>query len=145
MIRSGANLTAGLITANGGSGGDVNSTSDGGAGADGRVRWDAPTGAPPPANVATHRGQSFAESTPLVARMPDVTFSVMGKPAASFTFYTVHGGSEHTGGTETFDGGGAAQFTALLRQGHNKVCVTLSGGTRGSNEADKCIDVAFLP
>ena len=143
MVRSGGTLTTGMIEAKGGAGGTANS--NGGAGGDGRVRWDAPGGQAPASDVAPHRGPSFATSTPLVVRAAEANVMLTGEPNAPFSFYTVHDGIDQDGASHTFGAAGTFTITPQLSPGLNQVCVLLAGGVRRSHEADKCIEVAFLP
>ncbi|MDB4962473.1 MAG: hypothetical protein JWP01_2472 [Myxococcales bacterium] len=145
LIRAGGTLMTTMILAKGGVGGALSSASDGGAGGDGRVRWDSPVSTAPGSDVATHRGLSFAPATPLVVSTTNARITVLGEPNAGFSFYTSQAGVDVDGATHTIGSNGSFEINVVLKGGLNKVCVTLAGGVRRSNEAETCIDVAFLP
>ena len=154
MLRAGRTLTVGSaapsIDVKGGAGGTSNSglAGAGGAGSEGRIRWDAPAGNPAPTAAAPavpHRGPAFDPATPAIMRTARATFSMTGSTNDSFDVSVVdHDEIQHLGAKETFSND-AARFEVTLSPGHNLVCITLEGGQRGKPEADKCIEVAYLP
>jgi hypothetical protein len=145
MVRAGGTLTTGTISVKGGGGGGGGSS--GGAGADGRVRWDVETGTTPTvvAPAATiHRGPAFALTTQ-VFRVTDPMMSVIGASGDHFDVSVENGGMVYTGPTTTIAGSGMGVFLPPLHQGLNRVCILLDGGKPNTSEAQKCVDVAFLP
>jgi len=154
MLRAGRALTvesaAPSIDVKGGGGGGSTSglTGAGGAGTEGRIRWDTPLGNTAPTTVAPavpHRGPAFDPATPAIVRTMRATFSMIGSTNDSFDVYVVdQDGIQHLGAKETFSND-VASFEPTLTPGYNLVCITLDGGERGKPEADKCIEVAYLP
>ncbi len=146
MIRAGGMLTqmSGSFIAAGG-GGAGGSMTDG-KGSDGRVRWDATAGAPPTAMPAAVRGPSFAASTQLVIRTTSI--DLVGTSPHKFDVYWRDANGVHNDGVDAgtaFDANGNANIKPPLMPGFATVCITIMGGTQGASEADKCIDVAYLP
>jgi hypothetical protein len=153
MLRADGTLTAsGSISVNGGAGGAASSTSvgGGGTGSHGRVRWDAAAGTAPaialPATASgtLHRGPAFTLATRLF-RAPVVKISMVGTPNDRFNVYTENGGKTSAGPQISIGSDGTVVFDQTLQQGLSHLCVTLEGGQQGASEADKCVDVAFLP
>ena len=153
MLRAEGSLTvSGSVSVNGGGAGKgAGNNGDGGAGAAGRVRWDAQTGGVAAiASGTLHRGPAFAVTTRLF-REPVASISLVGTPNDVLAVYTVNDGKTSLGtGTEagsavTIGPVGTVTFHQLLEQGLSQLCVTVAGGKLGTSEADKCLDVAFLP
>lgn len=146
MLRAEGALVTGTLIAAGGAGGGSGSGGSGGAGSAGRVRWDAQSNVAPTVPAGTrHRGPVFTVETRLF-RTPKVTLTLVGTANDRFDVYTSHAALTMPGPQGvSFDAGGAATFALTLAQGATHVCLTLQGGQQGSSEADKCIDVAFLP
>jgi hypothetical protein len=147
MLRTGGTLTAGMISVQGGAGGGGNLGNNGGKGADGRVRWDAPAGGAPPVVAGTrtvHRGPSFLLTTQ-VFRITDPTISVIGTPGDRFDVSVENEGTIYTGQSTSIADTGMGVFSPPLHQGLNHVCIVLDGGKPKTSEAEKCVDVAFLP
>ncbi len=145
MLRAGGSVAMTMVSASGGLGGDVGNT-DGGAGSAGRIRWDGPAGVAPTADVpSVNRGPAFAAGSELMVRetMPSIT--LIGKSNVGFTVYTRHESQTYNQATGTFGSAGSVEIHPLLRGGYNELCITLNGGVQGAFEADKCIDVAFIP
>ena len=72
--------------------------------------------------------------------------TLAGTSNDGFTYRVIdQGNTSHDGGHASFNSVGVATITPALHAGYNQVCITLDGGTQGSLQADKCIDVAFLP
>ena len=131
-------LTTGAIDISAGSGG-----SSGGAGAVGRTRWDAPDGAAPSGQA--RRGIAFGRMPSRVFTTSSPTFPVVGTSGDGFSFRVIdQSGASHDGGHASFNND-AATISPVLHAGANRVCVTIDGGARGSFEADRCVDVVFLP
>lgn len=143
MLRADGALVSGAIAVPGGIG-----AGNGGPGSGGRVRWDAQTGASPTltgASATLHRGPAFAQPM-RIFRTPYAMLSVIGKANDQFNFYTVHAGVTNTDSQViSISPDGTRSFLVTLQQGFTHVCLTLAGGQQGTDEADKCIDVAFLP
>ena len=75
---------------------------------------------------------------------PSLTLS--GAPSEGFTIrVTDHDNIVHDGPHASFNSAGVAMISPELHAGYNQVCITIDGGMQGATEADKCIDVAFLP
>lgn len=148
MLRADGKLTAsGTISVQGGAAGSGNLFNDGGKGADGRVRWDAPAGSAPTVAAGTrtvHRGPSFL-LTEQVFRITDPTIAVIGTPGDRFDVSVENEGTVYTGGRTSIAGTGMGVFSPPVHQGLNHVCILLDGGTPKTSEAEKCVDVAFLP
>jgi hypothetical protein len=135
-------LTTGAINIAGGGRG----APGGGLGSVGRVRWDAPDGTAPSVPLrAPHRGPSFAMSE-RVFTIPNPSLTVVGTSNDRFRVRVIdHDNEVHVSDDASFNSEGMATINPLLRPGRNQVCITLDGGAQGAPEADKCIDVAFLP
>jgi hypothetical protein len=148
MLRAGGMLTSGNIDANGGAGGSGAGSGAGGKGSDGRVRWDAQTGDPPSLTTGgtptLHRGPSFALTDP-VFRITNPMIAVIGTAGDRFDVSVENHGMVATGARVTIPAGNTAMFSPPLQQGLNRVCILLLGGKPMTGEAEKCIDVAFLP
>lgn len=151
MLRAGGSLsTSGAISVAGGLGGT--SSANGGAGSDGRVRWDVPSGTQPMVPKGTvHRGPAFTLAT-RIFRTPNAMISLSGTPNDRFNVYSIHADvTMHVYVTSpgqqgvSFSPDGTAAFMQTLQQGFTHLCITLEGGKQGTPEADKCVDVAFLP
>jgi hypothetical protein len=147
MLRADGSLTtSGTISVKGGPGGAGKGTNNGngGAGSDGRVRWDVPAGGAPTVPFGTrHRGPAFTLPT-RIFRSGRATISLSGTSNDQFTVYTVHDGTLTPGQDGAF-ADSTATFTQILPQGLTHLCITLRGGQQGTPEADKCVDVAFIP
>jgi hypothetical protein len=146
MLRTdGALATSGALSVAGGAGGmGVSGNGDGGRGSDGRVRWDALTGGPPSVSSGmAHRGPTIKLDTQ-VFRTQSPAITVIGTTNDRFDVYWESGGLRTTGGRYSL-GASNAVITPMLREGFNRLCLTLLGGDQGSSEADKCVDVAYLP
>jgi hypothetical protein len=134
-------VKTGAITVPAGGGGAPN----GGTSSVGRVRWDAVDGTAPSPTRPAHRGPAFMLPPRIVTRSPQ-TFTVLGTQSDGFSVrvtdqqHTMHDG-EHVSV--------AASSTALvspaLYPGYNQICILLDGGSPGQPEANKCIEVAYLP
>jgi hypothetical protein len=145
MLRAGSTLASGAINVAGGSGGG--GVASGGNGSGGRVRWDAPTGSAPnvmAGNRTLHRGPSFVVSDP-VFRITDPMIAVIGQAGDRFDVSVENHGMVAIGARVTIPAGNTAMFSPPLQQGLNRVCILLLGGRPMSSEAEKCVDVAFLP
>jgi hypothetical protein len=152
MLRAGGTLaaTAGIAVDGGAGGTPSGSNGAGGAGSAGRVRWDAVKGAAP-AQVSAgsfRRGPAFTLDSALVRdAKPNIT--VVADANVRFSTYAVNFGVD--GPTTTLGGevstgtSGTASFSPTLGRGLTQLCLTLDGGAQGSNEADKCVFVAYLP
>lgn len=146
MLRADGSLTAsGPISVNGGARGTGN-VGDGGDGGNGRVRWDAPGGAAPVVSSVdtVHRGPAFKLAT-RVFRDQIARISVIGTANDGFNVYTTNAGTISAGAHVLVGQTGMVTFSQALQQGHTQLCITLDGGQPRTSEADKCIDVAFLP
>jgi hypothetical protein len=146
MLRADGSFASGTISVVGGAG-----TGSGGGGSGGRVRWDVPTGTPPVLAAGAgpgstlHRGPAFTQPT-RIFRTPYAMLAVIGKANDQFNVYTVHAGVTNTDPQViAISPDGTRSFQVTLQQGFTHVCLTLAGGQQGTGEADKCIDVAFLP
>jgi hypothetical protein len=145
MLRAGGTLAAGTISVKGGSAGG--GASSGGVGSDGRVRWDVETGTAPtvaPGTRTVHRGPSFMLTTQ-VFRTTDPTMTVVGTAGDRFDVSVENEGMVYAGGNTMIAGNGMGVFSPPLHQGLNHVCILLEGGKPRTSEAEKCVDVAFLP
>jgi hypothetical protein len=147
MLRAGGVLEVTSVDVTGGPGGTVNPV--GGDGSPGRVRWDAVGSTPPtsvaPQEIEAHRGPAFMPLASPVVSDARTMFTLVGTTNDTFQIYVVdHEGIQHLGATGTFSNG-MSTFEVPLQRGYNRVCVTLQGGLRGTSEADKCTEVAFLP
>jgi hypothetical protein len=146
MLRAEGSLASGMISVLGGNGND-----NGGTGSGGRVRWDVPNGTPPTLETGTgpsptrHRGPAFTLTT-RIFRTPYAMISLVGTPNDRFHVYSTHAGVTSAGQQGvSMNPDGTAMFMQTLQQGFTSLCITLEGGQQGTSEADKCIDVAFLP
>lgn len=84
-------------------------------------------------------------TTPIF-RTPYATIPLSGTPNDRFNVYSIHAGETRAGQQgASFSPDGTATIMQTLQQGYTHLCITLEGGQQGSPEADKCIDVAFLP
>jgi len=146
MLRSGGTLEVMMANVSGGGGGTT--APAGGAGSAGRVRWDVPlqSAAPPPATPVTpHRGPAYAKDTPLIFNEATPSITVYGTVNDSFDInITDQDSALHSNDNATF-AGTAVTIKPKLQRGYNLLCISLSGGKRGTAEADKCIEVAFVP
>lgn len=133
-------VTVGSIVVSGGRAG----MPTGGGGSIGRARWDAPAGnAPTSPDGPVQRGPAFA-AQPRIVTQP-TALSLTGPANVTFGVRVdSHDNVSQNGNGGTFNATGTATITPSLRPGHNRVCMTLAGGTSGSF-AEKCIDVALLP
>ncbi len=145
MVRAAGSLATGTISVKGGSHG-TGGLGDGGNGANGRVRWDAAGGSAPAVSDAgsVHRGPAFTVATP-VFRMPAAEITLVGTPNDNMNVYAINGEMTRGGPRISIGTGGTVKFVMALQQGLTHLCVTLDGGQQGADEADKCVDVAFLP
>jgi hypothetical protein len=151
MLRAGGALTRSgvLSVAGGGPGSGGPGTKPGGAGgagSPGRVRWDAATGIQPSVPSGTvHRGPAFTLANRIL-RSPIASLPLIGTQNDRFDVYVVHDGATIPGALGlSFGDDGVATIKQTLQQGFSQLCITLEGGKQGSSEADKCIDVAFVP
>jgi hypothetical protein len=146
MLRAGGAFTSGAVNVQGGSGGTGGAT--GGKGSDGRVRWDAQSGSAPTVTsggmATVHRGPSFVLTDP-VFRITDPTIAVIGTAGDRFDVSVENHGMVVTGQQTTLPTSGTAMVPLPVQQGLNRVCILLFGGRPMTSEAEKCIDVAFLP
>jgi hypothetical protein len=146
MLRTGGTLTTtGAISVEGGPGGNSN----GGAGAGGRVRWDAQAGSPAVAGTdkstrTVHRGPSVMLPTQIF-RTTTPSITVLGTARDQFDVTIANEGTVYTDGVFTIGDAGTGPVTLRLQQGLNHVCLTIKGAKLGASEADTCVDVAFLP
>ncbi|MDB4953526.1 MAG: hypothetical protein JWO36_1095 [Myxococcales bacterium] len=142
VVRTGATLSTGALTAAGGAG---RTPGTGGHGSEGRIRWDAPAGAAPASTPMAVRGPAFVMAPSILTT--DTTLRLIGTPSVQFNVYTVdESGTNHAGQQGVAFGADAmATINPPVSVGFNRVCITLAGGHQGAPEADKCIDVAYLP
>ncbi|MGE5186107.1 MAG: hypothetical protein ACM31C_28825 [Acidobacteriota bacterium] len=141
VLRAGGTLTvtSGTLKALGGAAG----ASDAGAGSDGRIRWDAPAGGAPSAMPTPVRGPAY---TTTAIAVTTAQLQLVGSPNHTFSIYWVDDAQQtHTGSMGSFGDAGTATIGPALAPGYSHVCITLTGGQQGKPEADKCIDVAYLP
>jgi hypothetical protein len=146
MLRAGGTLTTrAAISVKGGTHGS-GATGDGGDGADGRVRWDARSGGPPTVSFAgtTHRGPAFTVPD-RVFRTALAAISLVGTPGDGFTVHAFRDNMTYTGARMFVGQGGTVTFSYELLPGYTELCITLDGGQPRTSEAQKCIDVAFVP
>jgi len=80
-----------------------------------------------------------------IFRITDPMIAVIGAASDSFDVTVENHGMVATGQRTTIPSGGTAMFSPPLQQGLNRVCILLLGGKPMTSEAEKCIDVAFLP
>jgi hypothetical protein len=147
MVRAGGMLTIGAVSVSGGGGGPGSGNANGGAGAGGRVRWEAQTATAPTVAAGSrsvHRGPAFV-LTMQVFRITDPTISVIGTPGDRFDVSVENEGTVYPGPSTTIADTGIGVFGPPLHQGLNHVCILLDGGKPKTSEAEKCVDVAFLP
>jgi hypothetical protein len=97
------------------------------------------------APAVAHRGPTFDPATTAVVRTQRVTFSLAGTTNDAFNFYVIDQDGTPTLGAKVPFVNGMATFQPTLTPGFNRICVTIEGGERGKPEADKCIDVAYVP
>lgn len=118
----------------------------GGASSGGRVRWDAGSGsAPSSPDRPAHRGPAFMVTTRVFTTLPQ-RLALIGTRGDGFNVsVTDQDHAVHDGGHFIFDADNTAMITPPLNPGYNRVCITLDGGTQGHLEAEKCLDVAYLP
>jgi len=115
----------------------------GGAGSTGRVRWDV-AGADVPSSPG-HRGPAFEKVSTRVFTTQPPSLTLSGTSNDGFSVRVIDQDNVvHDGGHNSFNNG-AAVITPALNPGYNRICITLDLGMQGHIEADKCIDVAFLP
>jgi hypothetical protein len=119
---------------------------NGGTSSVGRVRWDAVGDtAPSSPTRPAHRGPSFMPSPQIATKLPQ-TFTVAGTQGDGFTVrVTDQQHTMHDGGRVSIPAGNMALISPVLSPGYNQICITLDGGSPGQPDADKCIDVAYLP
>ena len=91
-----------------------------------------------------HRGPAFLLTTQ-VFRTTDPTMTVVGAAGDRFDVSAENEGMVYPGGNMMIAGNGMGVFSPPLHQGLNHVCVLLDGGKPRTSEAEKCVDVAFLP
>ena len=91
-----------------------------------------------------HRGPSFVLSDP-VFRITDPMIAVVGTTSDRFDVSVENHGMVVSGPRVMLGSGGMSTFSPPLQQGLNHVCILLFGGQPMTSEAEKCIDVAFLP
>jgi len=153
LLRAGsAFAVTGPVTATGGK--KPSNSTTGGDGGDGRIRFDAPTGANLTATPSAYRGPMFNVDTPLMVRTKAPTIGITCQPNAPFTYYILDEdgslieplASPLTCGPQ---GKESIDFEAKgspLSRGVNHVCLLVEGATRidGLPEDRNCIDVAFL-
>jgi hypothetical protein len=119
---------------------------NGGTSSVGRVRWDAIADtAPPSPSRPAHRGPAFMLPPRIVTRSPQ-TFTLLGTQSDGFSVrVTDQQHTMHDGDHVSFAANNTALISPALYPGYNQICITLDGGAAGQPEADKCIDVAYLP
>jgi len=132
-------LTIPTIDVSAGPGG----TPNGAAGSIGRVRWDAPEGNAPSATA--HRGLAFGKLATRVFTTASPSLTVVGASGDGFSVRVIDQDGHSFDGGHTSINNGLAAISPALHPGYNQVCITLDTGVQGHVEADKCIDVAFLP
>jgi hypothetical protein len=147
VIVAGASLSfpaiSTMIKATGGAAGTGTSSNSGGSGSVGRVRWDAPSGTAPTSDGAVARGPAFVSNSVVLSSN---TLQLIGQPDTSIMFYVVDAtGQQSTPAMASFNGGGSTTIEPVLSIGWNHVCAYLPLGSPGSLEAERCIDVAYLP
>jgi hypothetical protein len=118
---------------------------NGGAGSQGRIRWDSamgtPTGSPTPV-----RGVSFAATTPLIVTHATDQLTWAGVPNEAFTINAVdQTGETHTGDNAMISAGGTVTDHVPWQPGFNTVCFVLAGGMKGQAEAETCVGIALVP
>ncbi|HEU4730689.1 MAG TPA: hypothetical protein VFT22_22495 [Kofleriaceae bacterium] len=153
MLRADGSLKVSAApSVTGGMGASGGGNANGGNGSPGRVRWDAPSGVGITAIAAgtLHRGPAFT-LTERLFRDSIVNISLRGTANDTLSVYAVNGGKTYNGtrtdvgDTVTIGPDGTLVFRQVLEQGLSHLCVTVAGGKLGTSEADKCVDVAFLP
>ena len=141
-------ITSGTLMALEGSGGTKQGSGGaGGAGSRGRIRCDAQGPIPTTNMPLPHRGPSFAAGTPTVVTTFDPMITMVGTDGDIVDLYVIDGaGVDHFGEpTALTFSNGMLTFTASLLDGYNKLCATVRPGVRGTHEADKCIEIDYLP
>jgi hypothetical protein len=147
IVRSASTVT-GSLAANGGASGAGGGTGNtGGAGSVGRIRVDT-SGTPPSAAIPIHRGPAFAASTPTFTSDINQVVTLLGQANDTISLYDVDGsGNIHTGEptNEVFDNFGSASPKLSLLDGYNRICATLDNGIAGTDLADTCFEIVYLP
>lgn len=120
--------------------------STGGDGASGRIRCDAP-GDVTACTAAAHRGVSFSSSISTFQTQAGIEISLSGTTGDVVDFYDQAADGVHEGEPkmQTVANNALANLHVSLVAGYNKLCATLHSGTRGTLEADTCIELAYLP
>lgn len=143
VVRStGGTISTGAMTATGGPGGaGATSASKGGAGADGRIRYEAPTGATPTTSPSAVRTFGFAITTPtFTTATPTITMT----GPSFFTFEIDQTFQDGTTAQNAISQVFSGSVAPTLQPGFNRLCTAL-GGVHGTPEASTCVDVAYLP
>jgi hypothetical protein len=90
------------------------------------------------------RGLAFTTNDIVVSTK---SLEVVGTAETTFSYYSVDSANQQSNTTMTmFNSGGSAMIQPVLSPGWNHVCVFLNtdGGTAGTLEAERCIDIAYL-
>ncbi len=119
---------------------------NGGTSSVGRVRWDAiGDTAPLSPTRPAHRGPAFMLPPRIVTKSPQ-TFTLAGTQGDGFSVRVMDPQrTMHEGGHAGFLANNTALISPVLYPGYNQICITLDKGAPGQPEADRCIDVAYLP
>jgi hypothetical protein len=138
MIRSVAPITAGTLSAVGGTAAGTN------AGAPGRIRVDAPQVALT-ANPPHHPGPAWPTTTPTLVDSASITVRLAGVGCHGMIGATVTSG----GCADQADALLAADVTLSLVPGLNRICAlwdttTIATPTQGLREARSCVDVVYV-
>lgn len=149
LLRAGGvlavgNTTAGVIATGGAAGG-----ADAGKGSVGRVRIDARSR---DASVTStpaigYRGPMFGMTTPVIVTAPKPQLTIVGQPSASIKYVIESEDGKTTAQTEftiPSTGEGVLPLAASLFEGHNRICLLVTGSSTRRDEAENCIALAYI-
>ncbi len=149
LLKSGGTLSVTTATATPGAATGTGGGA-GGAGGTGRVRYDAPMGAPTSSTPTAYQGATFKQ-VDFVTYAQIVTGSVIqviGPIGVTEFVGQVYQPMDVAGEafTLSFGGSGLAQPKVTLTAGYNKICVAVPGGNILVHpESGNCAEIAFLP
>jgi hypothetical protein len=136
LLRAGGSLSASNLDASGG-----------GAGAAGRVRYDAATVSAGPLGTGLRRGPMLLQ-LPAVTRIPRPKLVIAGQPLAPLQyFFIAPGGAVSPLQNLTIDMNGIAELTLAedLAPGATQVCVTPPTTAVALSETRNCAVMTYLP
>jgi hypothetical protein len=145
LLRSAAPIDdsadADFLVLGGGQGGTNNCSGEGGDGAAGRARVDAPELPASAASAFPFHGAVLDPATPIIVRAPMLTVTVRGGGGKTFAVTSPLTAPQPV----PLDVDGHGTGDVMLMPGVNRVCVLMTQTDLPSGDDENCIDVAYVP